>query len=174
MICQNCNQKEANVHITKIINGVKNEMHLCEDCAKKQKEFNINSHFNFGTPLSFQNLFEGFLEMSGNAPQYTTREDECPLCHMKYEEFKRTGKLGCSKCYEVFNANMKPLIRRIHGNIHHTGKVPARTGGILKVKRDIEKLKEELKTAILREEYEKAAGIRDKIRQLENKEKEER
>ena len=29
MMCGECNINPANVHITKIINGVKKEMHLC-------------------------------------------------------------------------------------------------------------------------------------------------
>lgn len=174
MLCQNCNAKEANVHITKIVNGVKNEMHLCEDCAKQKNEFNITPHFNFGFPLSFQNIFEGLVEMSNNVPKYITEEEECPVCHMKFNEFKRTGRLGCSRCYEAFNDNMVPLIKRIHGNIHHNGKVPARTGGKLKVERDIERLREELKTAVAREEYEKAAKLRDQIKELESKAREDK
>lgn len=174
MLCQNCNQKEANVHITKIINGAKTEMHLCEECAKQKNEFNITPHFNMGFPLSFQNIFEGLVEMTGNMPKYMEKEDECPVCHLKFEDFKRTGMLGCSKCYEAFKSNMTPLIRRVHGNINHTGKVPKRTGGILRIEREIDKLREELRLAVTNEEYEKAAKLRDKIKEIEARAKEDR
>ncbi|KRQ86080.1 UvrB/uvrC motif protein [Caloramator mitchellensis] len=169
MLCQNCNQREANVHITKIVNGVKQEMHLCEECAKQKNEFNMINPFNLATPMSFQNILEGFFEMMGGVPQQIPEPVTCPVCHQSFDEFKRTGKMGCANCYRTFNNEITPIIKRVHGNINHTGKVPKRTGGILKIKRDIEKLKEELKIAIMNEEYEKAAKIRDQIKELESK-----
>ena len=35
MLCEKCKKNEANFHITRIINGVKEEQHLCEICAKE-------------------------------------------------------------------------------------------------------------------------------------------
>ena len=35
MYCENCHERPANVHFTKIVNGKKMEMHLCEYCAQK-------------------------------------------------------------------------------------------------------------------------------------------
>ena len=169
MLCQSCNQKEANVHITKIINGVKTELHLCEDCAKQKNEFNFSSPFSFGSDLSFQNILDGFVEvMGGSKPQYF-EEQKCSVCGTTFEDFRRTGFVGCGNCYKEFNKNIVPLIRRIHGNIHHTGKLPRRAAGLLKLKRRINNLKEELKMAVNNEEYEKAAKIRDEIKELEAK-----
>lgn len=175
MICQSCNQKEANVHITKIINGVKTEMHLCEDCARQKQDLNISSSFNLGFPLSFNNLLDGFVEALGGTNKYYPEEKTCPVCGLKFEDFKRGGRLGCGSCYKAFNENMIPLIRGIHGNLQHIGKVPKRAGGLLKVRRDLDMLKEELKNLVKNEEYEKAAKIRDEIKEIESRlNKEER
>lgn len=170
MLCQNCQQREANVHITKIINGVKQELHLCEECARENNEFNINimNPFSFASPMSFQNILEGFFEIMGS-PYQIPEPITCPVCHQSFDDFKRTGKMGCANCYRTFNAEITPIIKRVHGNIQHTGKVPKRTGGILKIKRDIERLKEELRIAVMNEEYEKAAKLRDQIKELESK-----
>lgn len=167
MICQSCNQREANVHITKIINGVKTEMHLCDECAKKQ-DISGGNAFSFSSPMSFQNILEGFFEMMGGVPNQI-ESLECPVCHMTIDDFRKTGRLGCGNCYKTFEDDVTPLIRRIHGNIQHTGKVPGRTGGELKIKRDIDVLREQLKNAINSEEYENAAKIRDQIKELEQK-----
>lgn len=167
MLCQNCNKKEATVHITKIINGVKTEMHLCEDCAKENQEVNFSQPFGIGVPFSFQNILDGLFEVAGIEKEEVKDEIRCPVCNMSMEDFRRTGRVGCGNCYETFKNEMTPLVKRIHGGIQHTGKVPKRTGGLLKVRRDIDKLKEELKTSIENEEYEKAAEIRDKIKELE-------
>lgn len=167
MICQSCNQREANVHITKIINGVKTEMHLCDECAKNQ-DVNMGNVFNFSSSMSFQNILDGFFEMMGAAPKQI-ESTQCPVCHMTIDDFRKTGRLGCGNCYKTFEEDVTPLIRRIHGNIQHTGKVPGRTGGVLKIKRDVDVLRDKLKNAITSEEYEKAATIRDQIKELESK-----
>jgi protein arginine kinase activator len=167
MKCQNCNAREANVHVTKIINGVKNEMHLCEDCAKQKQEFGINT-MSFGFPMSFQNIVDGLFEVIGTPQPINGQGEACNICGMTFEGFRKNGRVGCSNCYNTFSKNMLPLIKRVHGNIQHTGKIPKRTGGMIRVRRDVEKLKEELRSLVENEEYEKAALVRDEIRNLEN------
>jgi protein arginine kinase activator len=169
MLCQSCGQKESCVHITKIINGNKIEMHLCEDCAKQKHDFNISSPMNFGVPLSIQNILDGFFETFPGSPKTLNNEVRCTVCEKSLSEFRRHGNLGCGNCYNTFKESMMPLIRRIHGNIEHTGKVPKRTGGVLKIKREVDKLKEDLKSLVSNEEYEKAAKLRDEIKELESK-----
>jgi len=48
MICQECQQETATVHITKIINGRKTELHLCHRCAQAHDEldFLLNRSFH--------------------------------------------------------------------------------------------------------------------------------
>jgi protein-arginine kinase activator protein McsA len=62
---------------------------------------------------------------------------------------------------------LRPLIARIHGHARHTGKVPVRAGKAVRFRKELESLREELRTMIEAEEYEKAALVRDKIRDLE-------
>jgi len=157
--------------MTKIINGVKYEMHICEKCAKEKEGFSINTGVPiFNTPFSFSNIIAGLMDFTGTTGIPYTKElkIKCPGCNLDYEVFKTTGKFGCSRCYESFGNRLEPLIKRIHGNTQHTGKVPKRTGGIIRIKREIEKLKYELKKAIDNEEYERAAELRDRIKTLEN------
>jgi protein arginine kinase activator len=151
------------------MNGTKTEMHLCEECAKEKNEFYTGSYFGFGMPLSFQNILSGFVEAMDGTPKHIKKEETCPTCGMSFENFRETGRLGCANCYEAFEGKMIPLIRRIHGNIEHNGKIPIRTGGVLKAKKNIEKMREELKNAVSHEEYEKAAKLRDEIKKLESK-----
>jgi len=49
----------------------------------------------------------------------------------------------------------------------HTGKVPLRQAGRLRIERELERLRQELQEAIGKEEYERAAVLRDRIRMLE-------
>ena len=57
MKCTHCHEKEANTHIKRTINGVTQEMYLCEDCAK---ELGVMDEFAF-EPLSMDNFFGNLL-----------------------------------------------------------------------------------------------------------------
>ena len=75
--------------------------------------------------------------------------------------------MGCNRCYEVFREHLEPTLRRIHGNTVHTGKLPKKGAGKIKLQRQIEQLKSELQAAVVNEQYEKAAELRDRIKELE-------
>jgi protein arginine kinase activator len=94
----------------------------------------------------------------------------CKNCGATYSEFKKYGLLGCSECYESFSPTINPVIKRVQGNVEHTGKIPKKMGKEIMEKRRLSKLKEDLQKAIANEEYEKAAEIRDAIKSLQNEE----
>lgn len=161
MLCQRCNEKEATVHLTKIVNGQKTEIYLCEDCAKESGNIPFANN-----PFSFQNLLSGILNPDVGKYDKSKTDIECKECGSSYREFSNKGLFGCSSCYEEFNKRLDPLFKRIHGNIRHNGKVPKRKGGNLRVKRKIKGLREEMQQAVDAENFEKAAEIRDKIKEL--------
>jgi protein arginine kinase activator len=168
MQCEECGKKLASVHIIKIENGNKTDMHLCEQCAVQKKPITIKANF------SMQDLVAGILKSGAMGPFKVdiVHEAKCTVCGLTYSKFKATGKFGCSNCYKVFGERLNPLFKRLHGNIIHTGKLPSKAGSKIKLDREIEKLKQELNTAVNNEEYEKAAEIRDKIRDISSKEQE--
>lgn len=165
MLCEDCGKNQATVHFTKIINGKVIELHLCESCAAKHKEFEINPSF------SFHKFLTGLLDnmQEGQVPISFEQEIKCDSCGMTYDRFKQIGKFGCSNCYESFRKKLTLLFRQIHGHDTHVGKVPKRAGGKLSVRREIERLKSELDAKVQAEEFEQAAVIRDKIKELQNK-----
>ncbi len=168
MICQECNQRPATLHFTKIINGQKNEFHICEQCAREKGEQIPGSN-----SFSIHQLLSGLL----NVEQPISTEDEqqrvaqaltCDNCGMTFEQFKRIGRFGCSHCYTNFSSKLDPILKRVHsGNHAHTGKIPARIGGDIQLQRQIDQFKEKLKQYVEQEEFEKAAELRDRVRELE-------
>ncbi len=164
MMCQRCGEREASVHLTKIINGEKNELYLCEKCAEELGHISLKGN----DPFSFPSLLTGILS-SGLESSFQKEESDlkCDKCGMSYKIFSKKGLLGCPDCYEKFSDRLEPLIKRIHGSNHHIGKVPHRRGGDLKIKREIEQLREEMNVAVEKEDFEKAAEIRDEIHDLE-------
>lgn len=156
MLCQECGEREATFHFKESIDGETREFWLCEICA--QKKGLLEDFFEFSLPGLLAGLGEIEVE----------EEKRCPGCGHLFQEIKEKGKFGCSKCYETFKGKVVPLLEKIHGKTLHRGKVP---GGRKKVeeKREIQKLREELEEAVAREEYEKAAKLRDRIKELEEK-----
>lgn len=95
------------------------------------------------------------------------RSPECPHCGLSLAEFNKAGRLGCSECYRVFADELHSLLRKIHGSDQHFGKVPVTDPFQLQVRKELLALRRRLKRAIEREEFEKAAGLRDRINQIE-------
>lgn len=162
MLCQECKLREATVHFTKIINNYKTELHLCEECAGKQENLMQIPSF------SINDLLQGFMDVGLAQPVYAAPPAvRCKNCGMDFERFKKIGRLGCQECYKYFSKELDPILRRIQGNIQHRGKVPAGAGTGLHRQQQIARLKEELQRAVELEAYERAAELRDKIKELE-------
>jgi protein arginine kinase activator len=163
MKCENCG-KIATVHLTEIKNGKKIEKHLCEQCAAQSEGLSTK-------PMPINELLTNFVM---NHTGLATKPQEamvCPHCGITWSEFRQSGLLGCEHDYPTFEKEMTPLLQRAHeGAAHHVGKVPTRRGGTgVPVKRtlDATKLRKELARAVETEDYEKAAKLRDQIRQAE-------
>lgn len=169
MLCERCKKRTASVHIIKIVNNEQETKYLCEKCASEQGELNI---FN-PSPFSVQSLLAGLLKMeppmAGPAHGGTQVKMQCENCGLTFSQFGQIGRFGCSNCYDTFRERLGPLLRRIHGSAQHAGKIPARSGSVLRVQRDINVLREKLQDAVNREEFEEAARLRDLIRDLEAK-----
>jgi protein arginine kinase activator len=164
MICENCNKNTATVHVTKILNDKKTELHLCEQCAKQSEGV------PFDTSFTINNFLTGLLDSIHDSPIKVDyiKTTKCDHCGMSYGKFKQLGRLGCSQCYNAFQEKLLPLIKRVQGSEAHTGKVPKRAGASILMKKEIKRLKAELEKAIRSEEFEKAAVLRDQIRETES------
>lgn len=167
MLCQNCGKNEATTHIKRVVNGDTTQTHLCSECAKHLGYGDMFSGFG----LNLDDFFGGFL---GDTVQKlnSPAEQKCPKCGNTFGDIVRSGKVGCSHCYETFYDKLLPSIQRIHGRIRHNGKqapgIDATATPVEPQIDPIEKLRQELATAIENQEFEQAAVIRDKIRELEN------
>jgi protein arginine kinase activator len=153
--CQRC-QSPATLHITEILApGNYEEVHLCEACATKY------SH------ESSSKSSKGGKESPGEADEGLFSQHECPSCGIKFVDFRNTGRLGCPHDYSAFREDLLPLLENIHGETRHIGKTPRRYPQAKKTEAELTQLRTRLKQAVTREEYEEAARLRDRIKQLE-------
>jgi len=173
MTCDICGKKKATVHLTEIVDEQMSEMHLCEECAR-QKSSQMEQQFGLA------DLLAGLSDTNKTPVKESEKAVlKCARCSLPYEDFRKFGRLGCAECYTSFKEHLSGLLRKIHGSNKYLGKVPA-TGAqelttpiegtiALLPAEDLADLKQQLKAAIGAEDFEKAAQIRDKIRNFEQK-----
>lgn len=163
MKCDICGKNDATIHLTEVVNDQVTKLHICEDCAK-QKSDEMQSHFGLTDLLS--GLVEGG-DVVGSSGVTAMVEVKCPTCGSVYQDFQKSGRIGCGRCYDIFSKNLSTLLRKIHGSDKHVGKMPVTGKGSVKRQEDLNRLKSELKQLVADEEFEKAALLRDRIKEME-------
>ncbi len=162
MMCEICGIREASIKFTQVVNKNKNELHICKSCAEEK---------GFANPLSgFPKIIGGLiLGIMGEIPDTVKREHidlTCNYCQLSWNEFQESGLLGCAHCYESFSEPLNKLLLKMHGSNKHIGNRPANQREIGSIE-DVNKLRSELSRAIKAENFERAAKLRDKIRDIE-------
>lgn len=162
MLCDNCKKNEAEVHLTQIEENEMTTVHLCPSCAAEK---GLDAPGSKNLPLT------DFLAEMGKvaaAEEEATLAGPCSYCHTTVDDFKRTGRLGCPHCYSIYETQLRAILRRIHGSTQHLGKVyvpPAGEAADRSVR--LSGLRRKLQQAVETEDFERAAVIRDQIRELE-------
>ena len=164
MVCEACKQQQATVHLTEIVNGQMAELHLCEACAN-QKGAQMESHFGLS------DLLAGLADFGKQVKDVEKVKIKCSSCGMSYEDFRKFGRLGCSECYVSYREHLGNLLKKIHGSNRHLGKTPTKiqTQTPRTKSESLEELKQQLQQAVKSENFEKAAQLRDRIHELEER-----
>jgi len=167
MLCQECRRRQASVKITTIVNNQKAEVHLCQECAstRGELEFGGEAGISLGGMLAALLHHQGLLKQATESDQLSPR---CPNCGLSYERFTKQGKLGCSECFGEFERQLRGVLRHVHGSTKHVGRSPRRAGGTMRLERQVANLRAQLGKAVEAEDFERAAEIRDQLRQLES------
>jgi protein arginine kinase activator len=160
MQCEVCQSRDATIHLTEIADGVRTEMHLCEQCAQEQgvgaKSY-VPLNELLSNLLSVGQKDEGVAGSDDSGPV-------CPHCGYTLEKFREKAVLGCPYDYEVFEKQLLPLIEKAHdGATSHCGKIPSHMPKDSKQQIEIARLRRQLDEAVRSEDYELAAKLRDKL-----------
>jgi protein arginine kinase activator len=148
--------------LTQIVNGQVSELALCEACARAKGLFDPQS-LTFAEkffPEEFKQRVDKLVrELTGTeepheSPPPLSMLSNCPVCNFSIEDYRRTGHLGCPDCYTVFSRELTPGEEPEEEDFHEA---PAVTKA---------RLQKELQQAIAREDYERAAALRDQINAL--------
>ncbi len=153
--CEICEKNDASVHFKQVVDGDVRELYVCPECASE-------NGFDVQSPMAMTDFLFG-LGMPEAQPDGTL-EKTCPSCGLTLGSFRKSTRLGCSRCYQTFSEEIEPLLYAMHGTDRHQGKVPAGE----QLTAEIVALQKALEKAISCEDFEEAAVLRDKLRELKS------
>lgn len=163
MLCQRCGKNPATLHLTRMVGTQRRELHLCLSCAQGAAPPDHK--------IQLIDIVKNMLAMEQAAPsgqpaiQSTPSGPRCLGCGFTLEDIGRTGRMGCARCYATFREQIEPVLMRVQGRAGR----PLQQEGASAPAEDpvIRDLRQRMKEAVEREEYEEAARIRDEIKALE-------
>ncbi|NLE65424.1 MAG: hypothetical protein GX606_05880 [Elusimicrobia bacterium] len=124
-------------------------------------------------------LLAGLTDFGKQIPATAKEELKCPTCGLTYDEFRKLGRFGCAQCYVAFHSQLRTLLKKIHGSNSHLGKHPEHVSPLVidevpssgavtdPGEEALDHLRLRLQKAIMEEDFEQAAVLRDKIRKIE-------
>ncbi|MBU6301979.1 MAG: UvrB/UvrC motif-containing protein [Verrucomicrobia bacterium] len=158
MQCDVCHKTTPTVFLTQVVEGELQKINLCQHCADK----------NGVTDTTGFNLAE---LLRGVGAQSRVNGLYCANCGFTNADFKKSGRLGCSECYEVFHGGLESLLKAMHTGTRHLGKRPGEAPPPPTSRTDysgqIDTLRKRLSASVEAENYEEAAKLRDELRRLE-------
>lgn len=195
MLCERCKIREATIKYTEIVNGVKTEHNLCSHCAKEldlgQYSAILEGDFPLGKLLSGLLGLEDDEDEADIRGQVV-----CPTCGTSFDDFVEDSRFGCGDCYGVFDLLISDKMKQLQGSESYKGKQPKFKSSFEKevpeipeqiqpsggeetegetgngsaetaaLKKEIRGLEAQLKEALQKEDYEQAAQLRDRVREL--------
>lgn len=170
MLCEDCGERPAEVHLTAVQSEEMRTLHVCLVCAAERGLSGAaeTTPGGEGPPLAD---FLAQLGKAGAQAPVVSPSDPCPFCGISPADFRRTGRVGCAQCYVHFETQLRGLLRRIHGSAHHAGKLyMSGESEITDRLGRISSLRRRLQRAVETEDFETAAELRDRIRELETPE----
>ena len=164
MLCDICKQNVATVHLTDMAEGKTMKADLCPACAK-QKGVDDPAGYSLAGLL----MELGQAAQLEKSPEEAGKQLSCPNCGLTQADFKKTGRLGCSDCYDVFHESLDGLLKTMHKGTRHLGKAPFSIKESADLADKMKTLRKGLEKAVAEEDFEQAARLRDEIRVLDSR-----
>ncbi|MBQ8320186.1 MAG: hypothetical protein IJX81_04835 [Clostridia bacterium] len=104
MLCCKCKKNQATKTFVSGSGAKRKEEYYCFECYR-----------------------ERFLSVEYDGEENGRSFEVCPYCGVKAEEFRRSGLVGCAKCYKTIGKAVLPALIGMQGAVVHVGKEGAAT-----------------------------------------------
>jgi protein arginine kinase activator len=160
MKCDLCDN-QATVFCSTIVEDKMQKVNLCKKCAEERGVMDPTS-------FALADLLFGLGKQESVGPAAPRGGGEvCPGCGLGAEQLRKTGRVGCARCYQVFADGLGSILRAMHKGLRHAGKVPHHYAERRARAELLGSLRDQLDAAIGEERYEDAARLRDRIAGIE-------
>lgn len=130
MLCDHCHINEANIQMRLTRNNETTDLNLCSSCAAQMQSGSgmipslFDSFFNQG--WSGHDLIGTALFGSDTVRQtdHMPQVKACANCGQAYKDFRETGLLGCSHCYQTYRPWLEQVLKRVQRDTRHVGHRP--------------------------------------------------
>ena len=146
-LCSRCQQRLATRQITNLGGQV---VRLCDQCTSVTGDF---AGFQLVPYSTLVPVLNEALARSATA---------CPGCGSTLQRLAQSSHLGCGECYRHFRESLVATVRRLQGAACHVGRRPKRA-----LPAPVQDLRDQLERAIAEQRYEDAAGLRDRLKELD-------
>lgn len=174
MLCELCHKNEAaGVLHRKGPDGEDEELYVCKQCLdgdKSQKARSGNVKPTIITadgsepPAFVKNFLDAAVGLiEGVADGKMGKARKCRVCGSTWEKIKETKSMGCPDCWTMFGNELKEEFLSASYGPTHKGRMPEKSGD---GKPSIAFLEKELRDAVSRQDYRKAARIRKQLDEL--------
>jgi protein arginine kinase activator len=164
-LCDLCSKNRATIKYTRVEDSQVTELLICQSCAAEQSPLHRKSEEATGLQSLFAHLLKDKAAEEAGA-KIGGETTHCRQCGLAFETYRKTFLLGCPGCYDSFAEALAVDLRKIHGDVHHLGKIPKTQAHAVEQQRTAHTLRQRLAEAIAREDFEAAAQLRDQIRHV--------
>ena len=165
MNCEKCKNKKATLFFADEDGG---RHALCAACGKISGKMGSLIPTN---EIEEPHSVESSLLFSRPSVILTAPDDGkrtvCRLCGLTADELIKSGELGCPECYSAFEGMLSPAVPSAESSFG--ARMPSARRTKLERERILISLRGELRRAVDTENFELAASLRDKIRELEKR-----
>lgn len=161
MICELCNKNEATIVIKQISDDGTTVVHnICEECTRK---FNVD--LSGADNRGVAELFKAIEQKKVEQAEKIT----CPSCGTKLSDIVKYKHIGCADCAFYFKSIIEQMMLKQSPNIKYMGLRPKKFNIVNRPTESeiISNLKQQLHQAVEIENYELAAYLRDRIKELD-------
>ena len=139
----------------------------CRNCGKPARQYSIKNKNGEIVVELCESCYKRLYAVDDDlfCEKKSAVSKECPACGTRYEEFVRTGLLGCAECYKAFRAELIPVLHNFQGSVSHKGKVPVGAGEAYDDLRDLIVQQERLQTEIDAAKEEHDTAREEKLRE---------